>query len=91
MLTSSATFAFFMSSQSSCPASYVPDYCTDGNATTVGSVIRTDGLTMREWAEMQVVQGRVPLGVMANSTGGNGGINTRAMLKGLERTSSKET
>ncbi|BGP22194.1 mitochondrial genome maintenance protein [Rhodotorula toruloides] len=37
MLSSGATFAFFMS---------------------IGTVIRTDGLTMREWAEMQVREGR---------------------------------
>lgn len=37
MLSSAATFAFFMS---------------------IGTVIRTDGLTMREWAEREVREGR---------------------------------
>lgn len=38
MLSSGATFAFFMS---------------------IGSVIRTEGLTMNEWAQQQIDQGRV--------------------------------
>ncbi|GAA5870776.1 hypothetical protein JCM16303_001583 [Sporobolomyces ruberrimus] len=37
MLSSGATFAFFMS---------------------IGSVIRTDGLTMNEWAQQQIDQGK---------------------------------
>ncbi|GAA5908887.1 Mgr2p [Sporobolomyces salmoneus] len=37
MLSSGATFAFFMS---------------------IGSVIRTDGLTMNEWAQLQIDQGK---------------------------------
>ncbi|GAA6062580.1 hypothetical protein JCM10212_004175 [Sporobolomyces blumeae] len=48
MLSSGATFAFFMS---------------------IGSVIRTDGLTMHEWAQEQVRTGRaigLPAGVGAS-------------------------
>lgn len=37
MLSSAATFAFFMS---------------------IGTVIRTDGLTMSEWAQREINQGR---------------------------------
>lgn len=48
---------------------YVPRgvYRADG---AVGSVIRTDGLSMAEWAQREVAQGR--MGVL-HSAGGNGG------------------
>ncbi|GAA5851964.1 hypothetical protein JCM5353_004864 [Sporobolomyces roseus] len=47
MLSSGATFAFFMS---------------------IGSVIRTDGLTMNEWAQQQIQQGKA-IGVTAPVVG----------------------
>lgn len=61
MLSSGATFAFFMSST---PRPLFRSQCTRAlpltlsRARTVGTVIRTDGLTMQEWAAQQVREGR---------------------------------
>ncbi|KAL8279245.1 hypothetical protein RQP46_008282 [Phenoliferia psychrophenolica] len=62
MLTSAATFAFFMS---------------------IGTVIRTDGLTMREWAEEQVKQGRGTFLVAPSPA--IGGIGGSPVLREWER------
>lgn len=61
MLSSGATFAFFMSSPS-LPPSSLPSLSPADTPSlrhrTVGTVIRTDGLTMQEWAAQQVREGR---------------------------------
>ncbi|GAA5952702.1 hypothetical protein JCM21900_000408 [Sporobolomyces salmonicolor] len=59
MLSSGATFAFFMS---------------------IGSVIRTDGLTMREWAEMQVREGRA-VGMTAVGAAAASGVRANPVMK----------
>ena len=50
---------------------------------TVGTVIRTDGLTMKEWAEQEIAAGRGGMiGMSSSSNGGNGGS---AILREWER------
>lgn len=80
MLSSAATFAFFMSigepycrfsvlSSSAHAAFLLSHFAT-------GTVIRTDGLTMREWAEKEIREGRAI---------GAGGMGGSPVLREFER------
>ena len=84
MLSSGATFAFFMSSASLPSLPVIP--LSRSSALTsrppllspaVGTVIRTDGLTMQEWAAQQVREGR--------AVGMPGVIGAQAVRERMER------
>ena len=72
MVTSAATFAFFMSSQSSL-AYRTRQPSNPVDTILVGTVIRTDGLTMSEWANQQLDNPTTSLLVPRHTTlGGTG-------------------
>lgn len=85
MLSSGATFAFFMSSASLLSLPFPPALPRSSTLTSrpallspaVGTVIRTDGLTMQEWAAQQVREGR--------AVGMPGVIGAQAVRERMER------